>query len=71
MDDEAFLLTGLVAAYYSRKILTISSPCNDSIEHDEDGKGKPEEEGDDREEVNLNVIGGSAQHDDHQLFQNQ
>ena len=50
------MLTGLVAAYYSRKILTISSPCNDSIEHDEDGKGKPEEEGDDREEVNLNVI---------------
>ena len=28
-------------------------PGNDSIEHDQDSKGKPEEEGDDGEEINL------------------
>ena len=54
-DDEAFLLTGLVAGYYSRKILTISSPCNDSIKHDKHRQRKPEEERDDREEVDLAV----------------
>ena len=30
-------------------------PCDDSVKEDEDGEGKPEEEGDDGEEVNLDA----------------